>query len=103
MPHPKPSAFTRSVDVDAMVERVAPDVLALLADGVPRPKAAIVAAPAGRHDKRDVVGALTCLSVTGQVVEAGSKYTLGLAGATTSRPRPRERRGRGDAGLAHRP
>src|SRR3954469_3947911 len=45
-PHarPKPSAFIGSADVDAMVERVAPDILALLADGVPRTKPAIVEA-----------------------------------------------------------
>jgi len=71
MPH-----FTGSAELNAMIARVAPDVLKLLADGMPRTKAAIVAALAGRHDKRDVVSALTRLSVTGEVVEAGSKYTL---------------------------
>src|SRR3954447_8291621 len=50
-----------------MVERVAPDILALLADGVPRTKPAIVEALAGRHDKQDVVHALIRLAVTGQV------------------------------------
>jgi hypothetical protein len=41
--------FTGTAELNAMVARVAPDVLALLADGVPRPEAAIVAALAGRH------------------------------------------------------
>ena len=58
------------------VERVAPAILGLLADGVPRSKAAIVAALAGRHAAEDVALALVRLAVTGRVVEAGSKYTL---------------------------
>jgi hypothetical protein len=78
----KPSMYERasSAGIDAMIDRVAPTILELLADGTPRAKAAIVAALAGRHDKRDVVSALIRLSVTGEVVEAGSKYTLGPAG-----------------------
>jgi hypothetical protein len=36
----------------AAIERVTPDVLALLGDGVPRTEAAIVAALAGRHPGR---------------------------------------------------
>jgi hypothetical protein len=68
-----------SAAVNATVARVAPDVLELLADGVPRAKAAIVEALAGRHDKRDVVHALIRLAVTGQVEEAGGRYTLGTA------------------------
>jgi hypothetical protein len=50
--------------------------LALLADGVPRPKAAIVEALAGRHDRQDVIGTLIRLSVTGEVEEAAGRYTL---------------------------
>jgi hypothetical protein len=42
-------AFTGSAELNAMVARVAPAILGLLADGVPRPEAAIVAALAGRH------------------------------------------------------
>jgi hypothetical protein len=76
MPCPKPSAFTGSADVNAMVERVAPDILALLADGVPRRKPAIIEALAGRHDKRDVMHALIRLAVTGQVSEVGGRCTL---------------------------
>ena len=46
---------------------------------MPRKRAAIGGALAGRHDKRDVVSALVRLSVTGEVVEAGSRYTLAPA------------------------
>jgi hypothetical protein len=59
-----------------MVARTAPAVLELLADGMPRSKAAIVAALAGRHAEDDVVHTLIRLAVTGQVSETGGKYTL---------------------------
>ena len=59
-----------------MVARVAPAVLGLLADGVPRSKAAIVEALAGRHDRQDVVRTLDPPDVTGRVDETGGKYTL---------------------------
>ena len=77
MPRTKPSAFTSSADINAMVERVAPDILGLLADGVPRRKPAIVAALAGRHDKQDVTSTLIRLAVTERVQETDGKYTLG--------------------------
>jgi hypothetical protein len=80
MPRPKPSAFTGSADVNAMVARVAPDILALLSDGVPRPKAAIVAALAGRHAEDAVALTLIRLAVTGQVRETNGKYALAAAG-----------------------
>ena len=54
--------------------RVAPAILGLLADGVPRTKPAIVEALAGRHDKQDVAHALIRLAVTGRVVETGGRY-----------------------------
>ena len=76
MPRPKPSALTGTVELNAMIERVAPDILALLADGVPRPKAAIVAALAGRHAEDEVELTLVRLAVTERVVETGGKYTL---------------------------
>src|SRR5690242_8114629 len=66
--------------VNATVARVAPAILELLADGVPRTKLAIVEALAGRHDKQDVVHALIRLAVTGRVEDAGGKYALVLAG-----------------------
>src|SRR3954462_2981380 len=48
----KPSPYERagSAAINAMVARVAPAILELLADGAPRTKPAIVEALAGRHD-----------------------------------------------------
>jgi hypothetical protein len=65
--------------INATVARTAPVILGLLADGVPRSKPAIVEALAGRHARDDVVHTLIRLAVTGQVVETGGKYTLGVA------------------------
>jgi len=75
---PRPSPYERagSEAVNATVARVAPAVLGLLADGLPRSKPAIVEALAGRHARDDVVHTLIRLAVTGQVVETGGKYTL---------------------------
>ena len=75
---PRPSPYERagSEAVNATVARVAPAVLGLLADGLPRSKPAIVEALAGRHDKQDVAHTLIRLAVTGRVVETGGKYTL---------------------------
>ena len=50
MPRAKPFVLAGTAELNAMIERVAPDVLALLADGVPRTKAGIVAAVGNRHD-----------------------------------------------------
>jgi hypothetical protein len=74
----RPSPYERagSAEINAMVERVAPAILKLLGDGVPRRKPALVEALAGRHDKQDVLHALIRLSVTGQVEETNGKYTL---------------------------
>jgi hypothetical protein len=72
MPRPFPS----SEDTDAMVARVAPAILALLGDGVPRSRRAIVAALADRHPKDEVRRTLMRLAVTDQVVETGGKYGL---------------------------
>ena len=71
-----PRAMTGTAELNATIERVAPDVLGLLADGVSRTKPAIVEALAGRHARDDVVHTLIRLAVTGRVVETGSKYTL---------------------------
>ncbi len=79
MPRAKHSDMTGTAELNATIERVAPTILELLADGVPRPKAAIVETLAGRHDKRDVVHALIQLAVTGRVVEIGNKYALAAA------------------------
>jgi hypothetical protein len=59
-----------------MVERVAPEVLGLLADGVPRGKRAIVAELAHRHPKDEVQRTLMRLAVTGRVAEKNGKYAL---------------------------
>jgi len=71
-----PPRLWSSADLDAAIERVEPDVLALLADGVPRTEAAIVAALADRHPKDDVRRTLMRLAVTEQLVETGGRYTL---------------------------
>ena len=73
---PNARTLTGSAEINAMVARVAPDVLGLLADGTPRSKAAVVEALAGRHDRQAVIGTLIRLSVTGEVKEAGGRYTL---------------------------
>jgi len=78
VPRPSPHERAGSEAVNATVARVAPAVLGLLADGLPRSKPAIVAALAGRHDKQDVAHTLIRLAVTGRVVETGGKYTLAV-------------------------
>jgi hypothetical protein len=70
-----------STDVNAMIARVAPDVLALLADGVPRAEAMIVAALADRHLKDDVTLTLMRLDVVGRLGLQGGRYTLATAQA----------------------
>ncbi len=76
MPRTKHSAMTGTDELNAMIGRVAPDVLELLADGAPRTKAAIVETLAGRHDADDVALTLVRLAVTGRVRETGGKYVL---------------------------
>jgi hypothetical protein len=78
-----PTKRWSSADLDAAIERVAPDVLALLGDGVPRAEGAVVAALAGRHPKDEITLTLTLmrLDVVGQLVETGGKYTLPAAEA----------------------
>ena len=77
----KPSPYERagSAEINAMVGRVAPAILELLADGVPRSRPAIVAALAGHHGKQDVVHALIRLAVTGRVSETGGRYAPAAA------------------------
>jgi hypothetical protein len=65
-----------SAEIDATVARTAPAVLALLKDGVVRPKSAIITALADRHPREDVVRTLMRLAVTGQLVEIERKYRL---------------------------
>jgi hypothetical protein len=70
-----------SADLDAAIERVTPDVLALLGDGVPRTEAAIVAALADRHARDDVRLTVMRLDVVGRLDLQGSRYTLPAAEA----------------------
>jgi hypothetical protein len=81
MPASKPPRFWSSTDLEAAIERVTPDVLALLADGVPRSEAAIVAALGGRHPKDAVTLTLMRLAATELLVETGGKDTLPAAKA----------------------
>ena len=76
-----PKPYLSSADITAMVERVAPAVLELLSDGVPRTEKAIVAALAGRHPKDEVQRTLMRLAVTGRVDDPGGKYVLGAGKA----------------------
>ena len=71
-----PPHYSSSADTEAMVARVAPAVLALLGDGVPRSRRAIVAALADRHPKDEVARTLMRLAVTGRLAEIDRKYTL---------------------------
>jgi hypothetical protein len=74
-----PSRFMSTDDLNAAIERVAPDVLALLGDGTPRTRSAIIAALAGRHAKDEVTITVVRLAVLGQIEEQGGKYVLAPA------------------------
>ena len=65
-----------SADTHAMVARVAPSILALLGDGVPRSKNAIIGALAEQHTKDEVRRTLMRLAVTRQLVENKRKFQL---------------------------
>ena len=71
-----PQHYSSSDDTHAMVARVAPAILELLGDGLPRSRHDIVAALAPRHTKDEVVRTLMRLAVTGRLVEAERKYRL---------------------------
>jgi hypothetical protein len=71
-----PRRYPSSADMDATVARVAPAVLALLGDGVPRSRRAIVAALIDQHPKDEVARTLMRLAVTGRLAETGGKYIL---------------------------
>jgi len=68
--------YPSSTDTDAMVARIAPAVLELLGDGVPRSRRAIVAALAGQHPRDKVVRTLMRLAVTDRLTEVDGRYTL---------------------------
>jgi hypothetical protein len=78
-----------------MVARTAPAVLALLADGVARPRSTIITALADQHPKDDVVRTLMRLAVTGQLVEAERKYSLALTPNQKGRADPEPARSLG--------
>jgi hypothetical protein len=59
MPRPQLSALTGTAELNAMIERVAPDILE-------------------RHAEDDVALALIRLAVTGRVRETGGKYALAV-------------------------
>ncbi len=69
-------SLSGSAAIEAMVARTAPAVLVLLADGVARPRSAIITALADQHPKEDVVRTLMRLAVTGQLIETDRKYRL---------------------------
>jgi hypothetical protein len=71
-----PQPYPSSADTEVMVARITPAVLALLGDGVPRSRRAIVAALAERHPRDEVARTLMRLAVTDRLAEAGGKYTL---------------------------
>ncbi len=71
-----PPRVTSSADINAMIERVAPDVLALLADGLPRTEAEIIDAFGDQHPKGDIRLTVMRLDVLGQLDLQGSRYTL---------------------------
>jgi hypothetical protein len=71
-----PQPYPSSADTEVMVARITPAVLALLGDGVPRSRRAIVAALADRHPRDEVARTLMRLAVTDRLAEAGGKYTL---------------------------
>jgi hypothetical protein len=54
---PRSSSYENagSAAVNTMVARVAPAMLELLSDGMPRSKRSIVEAVAGRHDRENVL------------------------------------------------
>ena len=78
MPRPKPSVLTGTAELNAMIERVAPAILALLADGVPRPRR-LVEALTGRYAEDDATLAPVRLAVTERARETGGKSMLETA------------------------
>ena len=71
-----PQHYSSSDETHAMVARVAPMILELLGDGLPRSRHDIVAALARPLVKDEVVRTLMRLAVTGRLVETERKYCL---------------------------
>ena len=62
--------------IEDAVAKVGPDIERLLADGVPRSKRMITAELVPRHASRDVLQAILRMTVTGRLLQVGSKYAL---------------------------
>ena len=77
-----PHSHISSDDTHAMVARIAPAILKLLSDGLPRSRNEMVEALAPQHTKDEVTRTIMRLSVTGRLVETKNKYSL------TSLPEP---------------
>ena len=72
-----PPRYTSSDDTHAMVARIAPAILKLLSDGLPRSRHEIVEALAPQqHAKDDVKRTIMRLSVIGRLIETKHKYSL---------------------------
>ena len=65
-----------SDDTHAMVARIAPAILKLLSDGLPRSRNEMVEALAPQHAKDEVTRTIMRLSVTGRIVQTKNKYGL---------------------------
>jgi hypothetical protein len=68
-------------DLEEVLARITPAVLALLQDGVPRSRRAIVAALADLYPRQDVTRTVMRLAFTGRLVAIGQKYGLAPAEA----------------------
>ena len=77
-----PRRSISSDDTHAMVARIAPAILKLLSDGLPRSRNEMVEALAPQHAKDEVTRTIMRLSVTGRLVQTKNKYGL------TSLPEP---------------
>ena len=77
-----PRRSISSDDTHAMVARIAPAILELLSDGLPRSRNEMVEALAPQHAKDEVMRTIMRLSVTGRLVQTKNKYGL------TSLPEP---------------
>jgi hypothetical protein len=71
--------YPSPADTEAMVARIAPAILELLGDGVPRSRRAILAALVERHPKDEVARTLMRLAVTDRLAEVAGRYTLAPA------------------------
>lgn len=65
-----------SDDTHVMVARIAPAILQLLSDGMPRSRKEMVEALAPQHAKDEVTRTIMRLSVIGQLVQIKNKYGL---------------------------